>query len=99
LKPEAAQAVKEDGDVCGWPAALPTNQCWPGARIVFYFAPRIILRAQKWTLTIIDSLFAAVSSNSVGSFDDGNKSRIISNRDQKKGQIPSKIMLRLIAHR
>jgi hypothetical protein len=31
----------------------------------------------------------------VGSFDDGNKSRIISNRDQKKGQIPSRIMLRL----
>jgi hypothetical protein len=36
-----------------------------------------------------------VSSNFVGSFDDGNKSRIISNRDQKKGQIPSRIMLRL----
>jgi hypothetical protein len=36
-----------------------------------------------------------VSSNFVGSFDDGNKSRIISNRDQKKGQMPSRIMLRL----
>jgi hypothetical protein len=44
----------------------------------------------------LTSLFAAVSSNSVGIFDDGNKSRIISNRDQKKGQIPSRIMLRLI---
>jgi hypothetical protein len=42
-------------------------------------------------------LFAAVSSNFVGSFDDGNKSRIISNRDQKKGQMPSRIMLRLTA--
>ena len=51
----------------------------------------------KCTLTILDSLFVAVSSNSVGSFDDGNKSRIISNRDQKKGQIPSRIMLRLTA--
>jgi hypothetical protein len=38
-----------------------------------------------------------VSSNFVGSFDDGNKSRIISNRDQKKGQMPSRIMLRLIS--
>jgi hypothetical protein len=40
-----------------------------------------------------------VSSNSVGIFDDGNKSRIISNRDQKKGQIPSRIMLRLTTKR
>jgi hypothetical protein len=40
-------------------------------------------------------LFAAVSSNSLGNFDDGNKSRIIANRDQKMKQIPSKIMLRL----
>jgi hypothetical protein len=40
-------------------------------------------------------LFAAVSSNFVGSFDDGNKYRIISYRDQKKGQIPSRIMVRL----
>jgi integrase len=31
----------------------------------------------------------------VSIFDDGNKSRIISNRDQKKGQIPSRIMIRL----
>jgi signal transduction histidine kinase len=29
--------------------------------------------------------------------DDGNKSRIISYRDQEKGQIPSRIMVRLIA--
>ena len=49
----------------------------------------------KCTLTILDSLFSAVSSNFVGSLDDGNKSRIISYRDQKKGQIPSRIMLRL----
>jgi hypothetical protein len=40
-------------------------------------------------------LFAAVSSNFAGIFDDGNKSRIISYRDQKMGQIPSRIMLRL----
>jgi hypothetical protein len=33
----------------------------------------------------------------VGSLDDGNKSRIISYRDQEKGQIPSRIMVRLIA--
>jgi hypothetical protein len=31
----------------------------------------------------------------VGSLDDGNKSRIISYRDQEKGQIPSRIMVRL----
>jgi hypothetical protein len=43
----------------------------------------------------LTSWFAAVSSNSVSIFDDGNKSRIISNRDQKKGQIPSGIMVRL----
>jgi len=33
----------------------------------------------------------------VGSLDDGNKSRIISYRDQEKGQIPSRIMVRLTA--
>ena len=49
----------------------------------------------KCILTVLDSLFSAVSSNFVGSLDDGNKSRIISYRDQKKGQIPSRIMLRL----
>ena len=31
----------------------------------------------------------------MGSLDDGNKSRIISYRDQEKGQIPSRIMVRL----
>src|SRR5271165_3094067 len=49
----------------------------------------------KCALHPLTSLFAAVSSNSVSIFDDGNKSRIISNRDQKKGQIPSRIMVRL----
>jgi hypothetical protein len=33
----------------------------------------------------------------VGSLDDGNKSRIISYRDQEKGQIPSRIMVRLMS--
>ena len=63
--------------------------------VLFYFASRIILRAQNVAWQSLTSLFAAVSSNSVSIFDDGNKSRIISNRDQKKGQIPSGIMVRL----
>ena len=35
----------------------------------------------------------------MGSLDDGNKSRIISYRDQEKGQIPSRIMVRLTGNK
>jgi hypothetical protein len=38
LKPQAARAVKEHGDIelGGWPAPNPSNQCWP-SRVPFVF--------------------------------------------------------------
>src|SRR5580704_6022311 len=39
LKPQAARAVKEHGDIelGGWPAPNPSNQCWPsGVPFVFW---------------------------------------------------------------
>ena len=49
----------------------------------------------KCSLRILDLLFAAVSSDFVAIFDDGNKSRIISSRDEEMGQISRRIMLML----
>ena len=65
--------------------------------VLFSFAHHIA--RTKCSVTIPDSLFAAVSSNSLGNFDDGNKSRIIANRDRKMNQIPSKTMRRLKARK
>ena len=57
LKPEAAQAVKEHGDIesTGVPAALPSNQCWPGGVPFVFWNIGIEIIQQPHRVTILYS--------------------------------------------
>ena len=57
LKPEAAQAVKVHGDIelTGIPAALPSNQCWPGGVPFVFWNIGIEIIQQPHQVTILYS--------------------------------------------
>jgi len=57
LKPEAARAVKEHGDIelTGMPAALPSNQCWPGGVPFVFWNIGIEIIQQPHQVTILYS--------------------------------------------
>jgi hypothetical protein len=57
LKPKAAQAVKEHGDIeLTWmPATLPSNQCWPGGVPFVFWNIGIEIIQQPHQVTILYS--------------------------------------------
>src|SRR5258708_1408663 len=64
--------------------------------VSFYFASPIILCASNSVSRFQTPLLPLGSTDSLGNFDGGNKTKTIANLDQKLRRIPSKTVLRLI---
>src|SRR6266481_2867123 len=83
------------GSASGSAYSFGGHHCHEKNLVSFYFASPIILCASNSVCRFKPPLLPLGSTDFLGNFDGGNKTKTIANLDQKIRRIPSKTVLRL----